>query len=130
MNYLRLSLMTPRARHRHEATRLLAQIVAQCSRQPGYRGGMITAAGGGAQRRVGRLTLWADRTSADRAAADPHMLALRAALNAIVHEEGRLEFALDGVALSAEPGGEVGLTSVEAIRIAEGFVGGRSTSAV
>ncbi len=124
MQYVRISLMTPRAGQSHEVTRLLSQIIALCSQQRGFRGGMIIGGQPGADRLVGRVTLWEDRASADLTARTDHMLALRAQLDLLVADQRRLEYGLDAVQLSGEPGGSVGISGTEAIAIAEGFMRG------
>ena len=125
MQYTRISLMTPRRDQAHEVTRLLSQIIAFCSQQPGFLGGLIVGGQPGSGRVVGRITLWADRTSADRTAISDHMLALRSRLDALVEEETHQEHALDAVSLSGEPGGPAELGPTEVIAIAEGFLRSR-----
>ena len=122
MDYVRISLMTPRAGQSHEATRLLSQIIALCSQQRGFRGGMIVGGRPGAGRVIGRMTVWDDRASADRVSGTEHMLALRSQLMQLVDADSHTEYALDAVTLSAEPGGSPALTPSEAVRIAEGVV--------
>lgn len=124
MQYIRISLMTPRPGQGHEVTRLLSQIIALCSGRAGFRGGLILGGGVAAGRVVGRITLWDDRTSADLTARDEHMLALRSRLDGLVVDERRVEYALDAVQLSAEPGEAAGISGREAIAIAEGLVRG------
>ncbi len=122
MQYIRISLLTPRAGQGHEVTRLISQIIALCTGRDGFRGGLIIGGGGEAGRLVGRVTLWDDRASADRVACEEHMLALRSRLDGLVLEERRAEYGLDAVQLSAEPGGPAGISGREAIAIAEGLV--------
>ena len=122
MQYTRISLMTPRDGQAHEVTRLLSQVIAFCSQQPGFLGGLIVGGRPGAARVVGRITLWTDQASADRTAVSAHMLALRSRLDALVEEDTHQEHALDAVSLSAEPGGPAGLGPTEVIAIAEGFL--------
>ena len=125
MQYVRIALMTPRRGQSHEATRLLSQIIAFCSQQPGFLGGLIIGGRPDAGTRVGRITLWADEESANRTAREDHMLALRSQLNALVDADRHTEYALDAVALSGEPGGPVGISPGETIFIAEGLVRGQ-----
>ena len=122
MDFVRISLMTPRPGQAHEVTRLLAQVIAFCSERRGFRGGLIVGGRPGAGRLIGRVTLWSDRIDADRVAREDHMLALRSQLDALVEAEGHLELALDATTLSGEPGGRADLSPSEAVAIAEGFV--------
>ncbi len=122
MQYTRISLMTPSRGQAHEVTRLLSQIIAFCSQQPGFLGGLIVGGRPGSGRVVGRITLWTDQASADRTAVSGHMLALRSRLDALVEGDTHQEHALDAVSLSGEPGGSAGLGPREVIAIAEGFL--------
>jgi hypothetical protein len=96
MPYVRISLMMPKHGRESELESLLDQLVDYYEQQPGYVTGyrLKNIDGTG---RVGRLGVWEDQHSAERAAQTDHDLALRSEVNMLVDEGTHEELSFEGV---------------------------------
>ena len=76
MAYIRLSLATSLPDRRAEIRQYYQELVAYASSLPGFvTGWVVTGSGDG---EIGRLTVWESEAAANRAANDPHLMALHA----------------------------------------------------
>lgn len=95
MPYVRVSLMRSKDPSSPAAAKIVDELIAYMSRQPGYiTGWRMTAQDGTGL--LGRITIWNTETDADRAAQTDHVLALRSQLNPLVEEGSHEEHALEG----------------------------------
>ncbi len=85
MPYIRLTLAHPRPDRAAEVRRHYEELVTTAAKQPGFVAGWVVVPHDGSGD-IGRLTMWESQEHANRAANDPHALAL--------HSE--IEFDVDG----------------------------------
>ncbi len=77
MSYIRLTLTRPPPGRLAEVRQHYEQIVAHVATLPGFIAGWVVVPGHG-DGEVGRLTVWETAAAANRAANDPHAMALHA----------------------------------------------------
>ena len=77
MSYIRLTVATPPPERLAEVRQRYEEIVTYVATLPGFVTGWVVAPGHG-DREVGRLTVWQTEAAANRAANDPHTMALHA----------------------------------------------------
>jgi len=92
--------MKPKTGEDVEVRRILDDLTAYFSRQPGYLGGYRIDAHDGTGL-VGRITTWTDEAAADHAAQTDHVLAIRSQLNQVVEEGSHEERAFQGTEVPA-----------------------------
>src|SRR5205085_2351776 len=80
MPYMRLTLTEPRPDLRAEVERHYRELVKYVRTLPGCLGSYVLV-GQDAAGEIGRLSIWEDATAANKAANDPHSMALHAELN-------------------------------------------------
>ncbi len=85
---LRLSYLKPHFVSIGEVEKLLDELMETLAHLPGFVMGLRFGVYGDPQsNEIGRLTIWADHTVADRAARNEHVLALRSRINTLLHED-------------------------------------------
>ena len=100
MSYVRVSLMQPKSGRHAEAQQHLGELADFFAKQPGFIDGYNLHT---SDALVGRVTMWDSEASADRAAQDTHVLAVRSRLNTVVEDGSHQEHAFEGTRFS--PGG-------------------------
>jgi len=97
--FIRISYMHPKEGQEARLKENLQQLSDHYRKQPGYQGGYILnpyLKASGEDRRWGRVGLWDNEDSAERAAQADHSMALRSELSRIVEEDTHYEFSFEG----------------------------------
>ncbi len=94
MQYVRVSLTTPKDGHRDEILMLEAQLLDSLRKQPGFQDAYRLIS----PTKVGRVTVWDSHTSADQAASSQLTLSIRSKLLPL--STGSIELGLDGERVS------------------------------
>lgn len=90
MQYVRVSLVTPKAGHRDEVMRIEEQLIAYFLSQPGFQEAYRLTS----PDRVGRVSVWDSQTDADNAATSQHVLSLRSQMLPMITDA--IETGMDG----------------------------------
>lgn len=93
MPYVRVSLMQPKPGRHEEVGKLLAELAEFFAGQQGFVEGYRLHS---KDELVGRVTVWDSEASADHAAQETHVLAIRSRLSADIEEGSHEEHAFEG----------------------------------
>lgn len=99
MPYVRVSIVKPKSGDDAEVRRIMDELIGFFTHQPGYLDGFRIDARDGTGF-LGRITVWQDEASADRAAQTDHVLSLRSQLNPVVEEGTHEEHAFEGTRIA------------------------------